>query len=174
MPSSRQDSWFQLLWSNLAAFCSAFLAALRGRLVRDGWRVRGAVKSLLVCVHIWTFVLAPKTCACIEGEYAMGEGFGESVGLCCLVLTYEPSFWRPKPDRLLGLFSLPSRSKEPSRKGQGCQIRIWYTGCHSTSTRPQPAPARHRHRCVPSVVLHFPLFSPKEYASSSHSSVYII
>lgn len=40
-------------------------------------------------------------CGGMEGEYATGEGFGEPLGLCWFVLTFGPSFWRPKPDRLL-------------------------------------------------------------------------
>ena len=42
----------------------------------------------------------------IEGEYAVGDGLGEPLALGWFVLTFGPSFWRPKPDRLKGRHKL--------------------------------------------------------------------
>ena len=48
-------------------------------------------------VQLWLLSVRPSWLLYEEGEYAMGEGFAEPLGLCWFVLTLRPSLWRPKP-----------------------------------------------------------------------------
>ena len=87
MPAEYLYVCIYILTPNLAYFSRKKYFGVSGK----GW----------TSVLVLAFSEAPAVLFCggMEGEYAMGEGFGEPLDVCWFVFTLGPSFWRPKPDR---------------------------------------------------------------------------